>query len=134
MDTKNGDLSEVLGKLMSDPQVASLVKRLKEENSQNTAEDGDAGGTALDGGAEENEDGGADGESSRKTTPSSLTDALGPLVGSIGKGSRDTENRNRLLSALKPFVNDERKEMIDKVSSISRLTSVLDAAHRGTGK
>lgn len=131
MDTKNGDLSEMLGKLMSDPQVASLVKRLKEENGPVAAEGDAPGAAASETGADESEDGGG---GDRKEALSSLTDALGPLVGSIGKGSRDTENRNRLLNALKPFVNDERKEMIDKVSSISKLTSVLDAAYRGSGK
>ena len=113
MDDAKGDLGGMLEKLMGDPQVMEIVKKLKE---------GDAGGDGKDpGGAQ-----GADGE--KAADAGSILDSLGPLLKTAGRASAGTENRNRLLSALKPYVNGERRDMIDKVTSISKLTSLLDAA------
>ena len=132
MDKAGGDLGEMVGKLMSDPQVASLVKRLKEENApldgRADGGSGDAPRDEADGGGEREE------EAPREEALSGLMQTLGPLLGQASKGSRDTENRNRLLSALKPYVNKERREIIDKVASISSLTGILDAAHRGADR
>ncbi|MBQ6262408.1 MAG: hypothetical protein IJK58_02730 [Clostridia bacterium] len=112
MDETNGDLGGMIEKLMGDPQVAELVKKLKggapggDEKDADPARD--AGGGPADTG--------------------SILDSLGPLLKTAGRASAGTENRNKLLSALKPYVSSERRDMIDKVTSISKLTSLLDAA------
>lgn len=113
MDDAKGDLGGMIEKLMGDPQVADLVKKLKE---------GDAGGDGKDPDTARDEGG------APAADVGSILDSLGPLLKTAGRASAGTENRNRLLFALKPYVNGERRDMIDKVTSISKLTSILDAA------
>ena len=64
-----------------------------------------------------------------------IMSALGPLMKGRGHhgggGSRDTENRNRLLAALKPYVNESRRDMIDKIMSLSKITGILDIMSDG---
>ncbi len=114
MDETKGDLGGMIEKLMGDPQVMELVKKMKEDGAGKEKE-----GAAPDPGGEDSSvDAGA------------ILESLGPLLKSAGRASPGTENRNRLLTALKPYVNGERREMIDRVTSISKLTSILDAANR----
>ncbi len=118
MDDVKDDLGGMIEKLMKDPGVAELVKKLKEgdapaegegrEKKETDPVPDDGGGSSAD--------------------PGSILDSLGPLLRTAGRASAGTENRNRLLFALKPYVNGERRDMIDKVTSISKLTSILDAA------
>ncbi len=121
MDDAKGDLGGMIEKLMGDPQVMELVKKMKEGNAN-------AGGSVsgTDGGGDTAATGASDGGSADH---GSILDALGPLLKTAGRASAGTETRNRLLSALKPYVNGERRAMIDKVTSISKLTSLLDAAN-----
>ncbi|MBR3423547.1 MAG: hypothetical protein IKN50_00895 [Clostridia bacterium] len=116
MDETKGDLGGMLEKLMSDPQVTELVKKLKESDAAHGAD-----GEKKD--AETAPDPGGD-----PADAGSILDSLGPLLKTAGRASAGTDNRNRLLAALKPYVNSERRDMIDKVTSISKLTSLLDAA------
>ncbi|MCQ2455933.1 MAG: hypothetical protein MJ096_01105 [Clostridia bacterium] len=48
--------------------------------------------------------------------------------------SSGTENRNRLLLALKPYMSENRRGMIDAVTSLSKITGLLDfLPKKGTG-
>ena len=134
MEKAGGDLGEMVGKLMSDPQVASLVKRLKEDNASESGRVGEEDGSAPQPVADGESASEGEGAAPREEALSGLMQTLGPILGQAAKGSRDTENRNRLLNALKPYVNKERRDVIDKVTSISSLTGILDAAHRGSGR
>ena len=117
MDDVKGDLGGMIEKLMGDPEVAQLVKKLKEGDAA-------AGGD----GAEKKETDSAQDENGGSPDVGSILDSLGPLLKTAGRATAGTENRNRLLSALKPYVNGERRDMIAKVTSISKLTSILAAA------
>ncbi|MBQ7475267.1 MAG: hypothetical protein IJS78_05035 [Clostridia bacterium] len=130
MDGSGKDIGEVLGKLMSDPQFASLVRRMKEDDKKEedaapqSAETPAADGSPAEGGG----DGGAP---EGREALEGVIDSLGPILRSGGGESGSTANRNRLLSALKPYVSRERRDLIDKVTSISKLTSILDSAQKG---
>lgn len=114
METDNKELGAMIEKLMKDPQVASLVKNLKSETEAAAEEPADPSPASAD-------------------AIGGVLEKLGPILGT-GGGPGDTQNRNRLLSALKPYLNKERRDMIDKVTSISSLTSILDPIIKGTGK
>lgn len=115
-DIRGEELGELVKKLMNDPQVADLVNNLKE-------------GAAADGAKETAE------AALRSSSPrqNGIGDALAPLLGSLGGAptSMETENRNRLLAALKPYLSPERREIVDRMTSLSRITSLLDAARDG---
>ena len=120
MDESGKDLGGMIEKLMGDPQVMELVKKLKEDSGTDKS-GGENGEEPVQSVRTDKADGahGAD--------TATVLDTLGPLLKTAGRGSSGTENRNRLLSALKPYVNGERRDMIDKVTSISKLTSLFDA-------
>lgn len=46
--------------------------------------------------------------------------------------SREIENRNRLLLALKPYMSGNRRGMIDAVTSLSKITGLLDFLPKNT--
>lgn len=120
MEELNGDLGAMVEKLMKDPQVASLVGRLKEETAKEAEEEREDGQETVD-----------------REALGRVLEKLGPILGAGGNPGReapDMQNRNRLLSALKPYLNRERREMIDKVTSVSSLTSLIEPLLRGSGK
>ena len=144
MDGKNDglDLGDMINKLMSNPEFSTLVKSMKEEGAKgDTGLSGPSSGSENDDGAkEEISVSGADIQQTLSSMGGSIPSdvmnkipdimsALGPIMKS-GSGKApsksETENRNRLLLALKPYVSSGRREMIDTVLSVSKLTTLLD--------
>ncbi len=116
-NAQSEELGELVKKLMNDPQVAEIVKSLKESGAAEEAKE--AAEAALN-------------SSSAQT--GNIGDALAPLLGTLGGAvptSAETENRNRLLAALKPYLSPERREIVDRVSSLTRITSLFDSARGG---
>lgn len=111
------ELSELVKKLMNDPQVADIVNNLKENVTSGEARE--AADAAL---------------KSSAAQAGGIGDALAPLLGTLGGAaptSKETENRNRLLTALKPYLSPERRDIIDRVTSLTGITLLLDAARGG---
>lgn len=63
-----------------------------------------------------------------------MVSAIAPLMekGSFSKVGEKASvgNRNALLSALRPYLKTERREMIDKIMTLSRLTGIMDMLPR----
>ena len=114
----NNELSSVLASLMSDSRVADTVKQLKASLSETTPR----------------------AESSTEATPISTDSersesfpdlgALAKLLNISEKNSptsdNEAEKRNRLLAALKPYLRENRREVIDRLMSLSNLTGLID--------
>ena len=108
------ELGELVKKLMTDPQVAEIVRNLRESGAADEAKK--AAGAAL---------------TEQAAQTGGIGDALAPLLGTLTGATptgTETENRNRLLAALKPYLSPERREIIDRVTSLTKITSLLDAA------
>ena len=115
MENSELDFKSVLEALMSDDKIADTVKQLKTNLTSSTPN-------------EENEK--SPESQTEYTPPSADLGALAKILSfnekASGKGSEEVEKRNRLLSALKPYLRDSRRDVIDKVMSISRLTGLVD--------
>ena len=115
----NSELSSVLASLMSDSRVADTVKQLKASLSESKpAEEGKA-------------------DTHPPVTEDSAKGESFPDIGALtkllsvseknNKGSdSETEKRNRLLAALKPYLRENRQDVIDKIMSLSNLTGLMD--------
>ena len=138
MGNEELDIAQLAKKLMSDPAAIEMVSRLKES--------GMLGGTVGSPSEEPSTDapvaaqsdissvtGPSDGEAQGKK-PSDIMGKLPEIIGVLaplmGKsermGNAEVEKRNRLLSALKPYLNDNRRGMIDTVMSLSQITDLID--------
>lgn len=123
------DLSAVLSRLMSDKNVTEIIEKLK-TNVENQ------------GVTQENTS-----EPERKNDNQSVSEGTGlspdiieklPEVMSViaplmkngtlkgVKNNSETEKRNRLLAALKPYMNESRCGMIDSIMTLSKLTGIMD--------
>ena len=115
----NSELSSVLASLMSDSRVADTVKQLKESLSE----------TKL---PEEPKAVPVSQNTENLTKTESFPDigALTKLLSVPEKNNKGTDNetekRNRLLSALKPYLSENRQDVIDKIMSLSSLTGLMD--------
>ena len=115
----NSELSSVLASLMSDSRVADTVKQLKESLSE----------TKL---SEEPKAVPVSQNTENLTKTESFPDigALTKLLSVPEKNNKGTDNetekRNRLLSALKPYLSENRQDVIDKIMSLSSLTGLMD--------
>lgn len=130
------DLGAMMNKIMSDPNFAELMKNMKTSASgtasaestavkeENTAEMKSEAETVADGG------GGA-GSAISADKLSDLVQTLSPLIKNTPSHSGETERRNKLLAALKPYVNENRREVIDTVMSLSKITNILDIMPKG---
>ncbi len=131
MGNEEFDIAELAKKLMSDPAAIEMVNKLKESGAagqlENTAKE-----TAEEA---ENSDVSEDKEQTPQDVTGKLPDIIGmlsPLMGKSTKhGNAETEKRNRLLAALKPYLNDSRRGMIDAVMSLSQITDLLDQIPKG---
>lgn len=114
------DLEKIMKSLSENDEVKNLIKNLKGNSS--ASEDGNV---KRDG--EEREKTETSNESASDKLPEIIS-ALSPLMkGKMSGGSNaDTEKRNRLLAALKPYLSAPRQEMIDTVTSLSKMTGILD--------
>ena len=123
-----GDISSMIGRIMSDPAFAEMVGRLKSEN------------------------GSSDSENKAKPEISDVMSAIEPILSGIGDDSgknkqEQSENKRaehqenqqhrfkkhdkaqaeKLLYALKPYLNKNRCEIIDKCVSVMQITDIVSA-------
>ncbi len=116
MPDSNFDLNKMLELAMNDPAVAELAKSLRAgAESQGVADVAPSGG------------GGTPLPPELLEKLPDIMSVLGPAAGgSHGESSKEVERRNRLLAAMKPYVNNGRRDMIDKIMSLSKITTLLD--------
>ena len=115
----NNELSATIASLMNDSRVADTIKQLKASLSDSQSS-----------------------ETPKAETPASNTAhnekvEIFPDIGALTKllsvseknpkgSDSETEKRNRLLSALKPYLSENRQDVIDKIMSLSNLTGLID--------
>ena len=130
------DLGAMMSKIMSDPNFAELMKNMK--SSSGASETAASTNVSEENKAENNTDtekistesSGAGGTVSADKI-SELVETISPLIKNTSSHSGETERRNRLLAALKPYVNENRREVIDTVMSLSKITNILDIMPKG---
>ena len=121
MDKNELDIAEVVSRLMSDPGVTEAVKKLS-GGSAGVSPAHETGPSVT-----ETERSGINGELAAKLPE--MMKLLKPMLYSAEKGkgeSTEADKRNRLLAALKPYLSDSRREVIDRVISLPDLGSLSE--------
>ena len=127
------DLSAVISKLMNDKSVAELVERLK-TNAEN---DNGAAADSHEKELSEAQNTMLQSKSDVEKIPSEVMEKLPEVMAAVAPlmkngtlkglgGSKETDKRNRLLAALKPYMNESRSGMIDSIMALSKLTGIRD--------
>ena len=126
----NEDLSQMIGKIMANPEFGNLVNQVKSsglvEKAQSaeipSAEDMADKIPALLGML------GQSGAPTSNPDTAKIEKALGAL--------RKMDNRNceKLLCALKPYLNSQRGEVIDKAMSMMKITDLLGVIQQTDSK
>ena len=139
----NEDFSQMIGKIMANPEFGNLVNQLKSsgltdgknEEAVPAAVVQDTGNPtppAADEIAQKLPELmsliGQSGEIAQSADAAKIQKALGTL--------RKLDNRNceKLLAALKPYLNSQRGEVIDKAMSMMKLTDLLGVIGQTNGK
>ena len=128
MDGEGLDLGAMMSRIMENPEFANLVESLRTGTGNTGATDVKAtsGEEAADEPQRAADSSGSETDDVRRDD---IVSAIAPLVKNLNRDSHvreDVERRNRLLSALKPYLNRNRQEMIDRVMAISRITGLFD--------
>lgn len=126
MDTDKLDLGGMMNRLMENPEFMSIVKSLRE----NTESPESVDAKEIEKLETYSSSKGTDAAPGANLTEEKLMDtvsAMAPLIKNIGGAHGDeVERRNRLLAALKPYLNRDRQEMIDRIMALSRITGLMD--------
>lgn len=113
----NDAFSSALDGILNNPEmmatIASMAQKIKGgESHSETAEEAKK-----------------ESESERNASPADLSKALGALAPLLsqgfGKPSREDEERACLLRALKPYLNESRREAIEHIIKFSKISEVL---------
>ncbi len=122
----NEDLSQIIGKIMSNPEFGNLVNSLKESGIAEQVS------SPAKGTPSEQEAGGIPqnlpqiAEALTKSGLSADTVDSAKIEKAVN-AFRKLDNRNceKLLCALKPYLNSQRGEVIDKAMSMMKVTDIL---------
>ena len=126
------DLSAVVSKLMNDKNVAELIENIK-SNAENVKNDvGNDEGLKTGGPVQ-----GSEFDNVGNVMPADILEKLPQVMSAIaplmksgtlkGRGqTAETDTRNKLLVALKPYLNESRCGMIDSIMALSKLTGIMD--------
>ena len=98
------DISKIVGLIMQNPSLIEQIKNLADSGGE------EANTTPIEADAAENES--PEGEAAVQSTPS---------VNTVGTKSK----RRELLSALKPYLSEERSHAIDAMMSISDILDMV---------
>lgn len=127
------DLTGILEKLMSSNDTAQLIEKLKASVENTEAAPPDSSKTEEKKEQIQLTETFPDAAQITEKLPQVMA-ALSPLMenGSIGKTSHkgSVECRNNLLVALRPYLNDGRRGMIDKIMALSKFTGIMDMLPR----
>ena len=119
------DMSQLLGKLMSDEKFNELVKSVKTSISADVED----ATSALPETSAETESVPSSDVSMPTLSPeliSRLPEIMGMLSDSGGKqGSSRIEDRKRLLNAMKPFLSEKRRSAVDSIVNIAGIADLF---------
>lgn len=119
MSETNSDLSGILQKVLADPEALQKIMRLAGEMK--------GGGTGGTGGeSTEHAEGGAAGEGAGGAPQSGAAQGEGTGKPSKREAAEEEENRIKLLSALMPYLNEDRREKADVMIRILKLLRFTD--------
>lgn len=129
---ENANLSAMIAEVMKNPELSKMVAELKANTASGSPASGDVE-TAKESPAAAAPSG---------AIPPDVLAKLPEMMAVLGKGgsgnntpaARDAENRRRLLSALKPYLNPARKDAVEsilKVTQITDLFGTLPESRRG---
>ena len=128
------DFSAVMSKLMNDKNVAELIGSIKANAESSNSVQSQSTEVSVKPASEKEESGGSIDPGIVEKLPEIMA-AIGPLMkkGSIKSGGAgsEVENRNCLLRALKPYLSENRRDMIDGIMTLSKLTSLIDLLPHG---
>lgn len=117
------DLSAMIAEVMKNPEVSRMVAELKANMTENSALENAAPAAAAPSGA----------------VPPEVLAKLPEMMAVLGKAggkpspaSRDAENRRRLLSALKPYLNPARKDAVESILRVTEITDLLGTIPQST--
>ena len=129
------DLSTIIGRIVQNPEFAEMVSSIKGEENSGSSEDITkemmsklpdviAMVSPILGGGDEKEEKKGDVENQKESVVSA-----NPLLTHQDKSPKkyDKTRAEKLLCALKPYLNRERCEIIDKCVSVMQITDVVGA-------
>lgn len=119
----NEDLSQMIGKIMSNPEFGNLVNQLKNSELGEKVRT-DEMPSADDMAKKIPELMGMLGQSGN-ANPNPDAVKIEKALGALKK--MDNRNCEKLLGALKPYLNSQRGEVIDKAMSMMKITDLLGA-------
>ena len=135
MDTGNLDLAGIIGKLMQSEESVAIIDRLKSSVENKGDPQTDLEQTSVQSKRSEIKEASNDIDGLAEKLPQVMS-ALAPLMenGTFGKITKNSSQnrRNDLLTALRPYLNEGRRDMIDKIMTLSRLTGMMDMLPRET--
>ncbi len=119
----DGDMSKMLERLMADEKFGELLNSVKESISASA--DNASEKTAP---SEKSVQAESPISAIPKLSPelmSKLPEIMGMLSGSGGSTDSKMADRKRLLSALKPFLSDKRKNAVDSIVNIAGIADLF---------
>ncbi len=130
------DLNQIVSQIMANPEFGNLVKELKQSNAASSGENGSTVPTdevmkKLPEVMQMLGMGQSQPSSAQPEAPAESSGAgeeqvkIDRALKAIKK--MDSQKCERLLGALKPYVNKERGEVIDKAVSVMKITDILGA-------
>ena len=137
-----GDLSSIINKIIADPSFSEMVGRLKGDESEKTSDDIKADMTAklpdimamitpMLGGSDNSwtKDGTYNkSDDAENSTGNGDTKAFSDKhIGSLVQKKYDKAHAEKLLYAIKPYLNKNRCEIIDKCVSVMQITDIVSA-------
>lgn len=132
MAQSENELASVIERLMSDGEAQRLVEKLKSSyESQNASGADDVSGDAADVASEIPLGNSASGAQLVEKLPEVIS-ALSPLIKNESAshdkihGNSAVSHRNDLLRALKPYLSDGRRQLIDKIMQLSKVGELVD--------
>jgi len=128
----NEDLSQMISKIMSSPGFGNLVNELKQSGAEGASESAEKPAPSPEEMAKKIPEllhsMGADGKTPENADAAKINKAVNAL------SKMDNKNCEKLLCALKPYLNKERGEVIDKAMNVMKLTDILNLLGEGDGK
>lgn len=142
----NEDVSSMIGKIMENPEFQNLVRELKHDQNSDSAEKPSSDdimkklpemlsafaplmGSISGAGEEKKEEpDGSDKEGKKESSKEGSN-----LFGGLGLKKYDKARAEKLLFALKPYLNHNRCEMIDRCVSVMQITDIMGAIEGVSG-
>lgn len=110
------DLGGMLSDAMKDPRFASILSTLKEK-----ADSGEIDLSSLASQIQQ-------GEAKPEAAPEAASEAAPRARAAVGM-----ENHKRLLSALKPYLADEKRGAVEEILKISEFSGIIEALTKNSG-